>query len=192
MHHAGRRHKHLLRNIVLPHEVFQVFITERFNAFFSAEDWRAERVTGKRAEVKLLENQLFRGVVDAADLFNNHLFFFFNLFRRKNRVADKIGEKVERGFKVFGQTAQVDAGLLFCCIGIEIAAVFFNISGDVDVGAPLCAFKESVFNEMCQSRRIAGVIARTGIDLYAEGNAFYRGYGIGDNPQSVSQNTLHN
>ena len=159
MHHSGSRDQHFLRNIVLPHEVFQVLITEGLNTFFRAKDRCAERVTGKRAQVELLKNQLFRGVVDTADLFDDHLFFLFDLFRRKNRVADKVGEEVERGFKVFRKAAEVDAGLLLGGVGIKVAAVFFNVSGYVDIGAPPCAFKESMFNEMCQSRRLFGVVA---------------------------------
>ena len=89
------REQHFLRNIVLPHEVLQSIACEISDAFFSSEDLFSERVNWKRAQIKLFKNKFFRSVVDAADLLNDYLFFFFDLLRGENRVANKIRKQVK-------------------------------------------------------------------------------------------------
>ena len=56
--------QHFLRDIVLPHEVFQRLIRKISDAFFSSKDRCSKRVKGKRAQIKLVKNKFFRSVVE--------------------------------------------------------------------------------------------------------------------------------
>ena len=148
---------------------------------------RAVGMAGDGAAVEVLENQLFRSVVHAGDLFEHHLFFLFDLVGRKDRIAAEIGQEVETEMQVLTEAADAEAGLFLGGPGVDVAAGLFDAAGDLDVVALLRTLEQRVLDEVRHPFESLRIFARSGIDPQPEGDAMDRWHLIADDAQAVGE-----
>ena len=93
-------------------------------------------------------DQFVRGIFVQADLFENHLPFFFYIGLRELGMQQHVAENVQAQPKMFGQDLDIITSILTIRCSVQLSADIVDLFGDVAGRAFFRPFEHQVFNEM--------------------------------------------
>jgi hypothetical protein len=92
------------RDVGLREIVLQRLLVERVDALRRSENRTAERMIAPEPFREDLVDQIVGRVLDHLDLFEDHLLLALDVFVGEERIADQIGEDVDRERQMFVNT----------------------------------------------------------------------------------------
>src|SRR5579883_3228653 len=124
-------------------------------------------------------------VLMALDLFQDDVLFPAQLLRVDHRVAEHVGEDVDRIRNILRKHFGVVAGVLLVGEGIQIAADPVDLVGDLLGAAPLGPLEEHVLDHMRDSPKLVFLIARPDPDPNTDRCGLDIIDVFGDNPNTI-------
>ena len=127
---AGRRQHHPPGAVMVAQIGGDVLAPEPADDLGPAQHRPAHRLVGKGAFLKMIEDDVVRGVVGLADLLQDHGALALHLLRLEGRVLQDVGQDVERQRHILLQHLGVKGRALARGVGVEMAADRLDLLGD--------------------------------------------------------------
>ena len=117
-----------------------------------------------------LVDQIVGRVLDHLDLFEDHLLLALDVFFGEERIADQIGEDVDRERQMLVENLEVIAGVFLRRERIDLAADRIDLLRDF-FGAPSrSALEEHVLDEVRDAGMFGGFVTRSARQPDADGD----------------------
>ena len=154
----------------------------------AADDVPAERLVAVEELLVDAADEVARRVEVHVHLLDDHALLAVDLLRLELRVAEHVGEHVERLIAVVGGAADVVARVLLAREGVELAAEAVDLHADVARGrTALGALEEHVLGEMRDPVRLGSLVARAGGEHDHAGDRLHLRHARAQDPQAVVQ-----
>ena len=122
----------------------------------------------KHKFLKIVENEIGRGILKGIDLFNHHLFFAAQFLFRKHAVEKDIAQQFGRPFQISGQKSGKECGFFLGGIGIHFSSHVLDTAQHMEGPPFFCAFEDRMFYKMGDAMFLFLFIARTCIHDHSQ------------------------
>jgi hypothetical protein len=127
---ADRDHDEVRGDVGLGKIFLQRGAVERVDALRRAENRPAERMIAPEILREDFVDEIVRRVLDHLDLFEDYLLLALDVVLSEQRIANQIGEDLDRQRQVLVQDLEVVAGVLLRREGVDLAADRIHLLGD--------------------------------------------------------------
>jgi hypothetical protein len=184
---AHRRNDHARRAVVPREIIAQGFGREGAHRLRGAENRAADRLIGKGALLKQVEDDVVGRIVGGADLLQHHALFADKFGRIELRPGENIAQDVERERHVLAKHAGVIAGVLKAGRCVQIAADGFDFLDDLARIAPRRALERHVLEEVRDAVFVRVLVSRPRTDPDAERSRAQMVHAVGDDREATGE-----
>ena len=161
--------------------ILQSLSVEGTNLFGRSENASAQRLVRKGFPLKIVKNNVVRGVNCLFDFLHDHFALLNQLFFGKGRIEDKVADDVQRQFCVVFQHFGVKGRKLARRIGVVLSADILDFFRDLQRSAVFCALKDHMFQKVGNAVNLFVFIGGTCFNPDAQRNGFGVWAGAGNN-----------
>jgi hypothetical protein len=148
-------------------------------------DRTAERVRAERFLEHHLVHPLLGAFFDHREFLEHHEPLAFELDRIEARVAQDVGEHLEREIRFLVRQREVETGVFARGHRVEVAAHEVDVAGDVERASLARSLEHHVLEEVCHTRLARSLVARAALYPHADREAL-EGLGpFGDHDRAV-------
>jgi hypothetical protein len=188
---AAGRDYHPLGQVVAFPEVDHLLARDGVDRFDRASDRPPDGILAPNDLVDDLVHQLLRGVLGAANFFDDHGSFLVELGGVDQGIVEHVGEHIEREIGLGARHFCPVIGRLAAGAGVENAADAFDLFRDhLGIRALGGALEEHVLEEMRHTRDFGSLEARTNIEIEDQAGRFDTGHRSGDDADAVIEHGL--
>src|SRR5206468_8097981 len=185
---ADRRDDQVPGRIDAPEVITQQLRVERLDRLLRAEDRTAERMILPEALREELVDEVVERVLDHLDLFDDDFLLALDVLGAERRVADDIGEDVDRERQMLVEDLDVVARVLLGGEGVELPADGVDRLCNILGRAARGALEQHVLDEMRDAPALGRFVAGAPGEPYADADRSDLRHLLGEKAKSVIEN----